>query len=107
MSDKSEGVNALITHLRQVGLPEPQAEIIFHPTRKWRFDLGYPDKMIAIEVEGAVYSRGRHTRGQGYEADCIKYNEAQRLGWAVYRFSTGQVTSGAAIQFLEQVIREV
>jgi hypothetical protein len=106
MSDKSEGVNALITHLRQVGLPDPQAEIVFHPTRKWRFDLGYPDKMIAIEVEGSVYTRGRHTRGQGYEGDCEKYDEAQLLGWKVYRFSTGQVTSGWAVSFLERVFAQ-
>jgi very-short-patch-repair endonuclease len=102
----SEGVTALLTHIRQVGLPEPQTEIVFHPTRKWRFDLGYPDQMIAIEVEGGVYTRGRHTRGKGYEEDAVKYNEAQRLGWRVFRFSTGQVTSGAAITFLEQVMRE-
>jgi very-short-patch-repair endonuclease len=102
----SDGVQALLTHIRQVGLPEPQTEIVFHPTRKWRFDLAYPEQMIAIEVEGAVYARGRHTRGEGYEGDCEKYNEAQRLGWKVYRFSTGQVLKGKAVKFLEQVIRE-
>jgi hypothetical protein len=99
----SDGVTALLTHIRQVGLPEPQMEIAFHPTRKWRFDLAYPERMIAVEVEGSVYARGRHTRGQGYEGDCEKYNEAQLLGWKVYRFSTGQVTSGWAIGFLERV----
>jgi very-short-patch-repair endonuclease len=102
----SDGVQALLTHIRQVGLPEPQTEVRFHPRRKWRFDLAYPEKMVAIEIEGSVYARGRHTRGAGYEGDCTKYNEAQRLGWKVYRFSTGQVTSGDAITFLEQVIRE-
>jgi very-short-patch-repair endonuclease len=103
----SEGVNALLTHIRQVGLPEPQTEVRFHPTRKWRFDLAWPERMTAVECDGAIWTRGRHTRGGGMEEDNVKINEAQRLGWKVFRFSTGQVTSGAAIQFLEQVLREV
>jgi very-short-patch-repair endonuclease len=103
----SDGVQALLTHIRQVGLPEPQTEVRFHPTRKWRFDVCWPSKKIAVEVDGAVWVRGRHSRGGGMEADNEKINEAQRLGWAVYRFSTGQVTSGDAITFLEQVMREV
>jgi very-short-patch-repair endonuclease len=102
----SDGVQALLTHIRQVGLPEPQTEVRFHKTRKWRFDLAWPDKMIAVEIDGAIWVRGRHSRGAGMEADNEKINEAQRLGFRVFRFSTGQVTSGDAITFLEQVMRE-
>jgi hypothetical protein len=36
-----------------------------------------------------------------------KYNEAQRLGWKVYRFSTGQVLKGKAVKFLEKVFNVV
>ncbi|HXG71313.1 MAG TPA: hypothetical protein VNJ04_11975 [Gemmatimonadaceae bacterium] len=86
------------------GLPAPVPEFRFHPTRRWRFDLAWPDKFIAIEVDGSVYSGGRHVRGKGYEADCEKLNEALLLGWRVLRCSTGQVTSGLALGFVERML---
>lgn len=66
-------------------LPEPVAELQFHPTRKWRFDWCWPTRMVALEVEGGIWTRGRHTRGQGYLQDIDKYNAAQLLGWKVLR----------------------
>ena len=71
------------------GLPEPKPEFIFHPTRKWRFDWAWPVQKIALEIEGGVYSQGRHVRGKGYENDVRKYNQALLLGWKVLRATTG------------------
>jgi very-short-patch-repair endonuclease len=59
----------------------------FHPTRRWRFDYAYPVVKLAIEVEGGIYSYGRHTRGKGYTEDCRKYNAAILEGWKVIRFT--------------------
>lgn len=70
-------------------LPEPVPEYKFHPTRKWRFDWCWPTQKIALEIEGGVYTRGRHTRGKGYENDVRKYNAATLLGWKVIRATTG------------------
>lgn len=74
-------------------------ELKFHPERKWRFDYAFPDYMIALEVEGGTFSRGRHTRGAGYEKDIEKYNEATIMGWRVIRASTGQVVAKDRIVF--------
>lgn len=73
--------------IRSSGIPGLVPEYRFHPDRKWRFDFAFPDLKIAIECEGAVYSRGRHTRGSGYIADTEKYNEAAILGWIVLRYT--------------------
>jgi len=74
---------------RTEGLPQPETELVFHPKRKWRFDYAWPDQKVALEIEGGVYTRGRHTRGKGYENDMRKYNAALLLGWKVLRASTG------------------
>lgn len=67
------------------GLPVPVAEHKFHPTRKWRFDYAWPDRLVALEVEGGVWAQGRHTRGSGFVKDMEKYNAAAALGWRVLR----------------------
>ena len=57
----------------------------FHPTRKWRFDFAWPEFLVALEIEGGLWSKGRHVNPQGFISDCEKYNEASSLGWAVIR----------------------
>ena len=86
--------------------PGVVAEHRFHPTRKWRFDYAWPDKMIAFEVEGGTWQNGRHTRGVGYENDCIKYSEAAILGWKVIRATTGMCKDGRAVKLLEKAFQD-
>lgn len=66
-------------------------EYRFHPERAWRFDFAHPPSMTAVEVEGGVYSNGRHVRGKGFEEDCLKYSEAALMGWAVVRLTADQI----------------
>lgn len=63
----------------------PEPEYRFHDMRKWRFDFAWPAQRVAVEIEGGIWSKGRHVRGAGFIADCEKYNEAARLGWYVLR----------------------
>lgn len=90
---------------RAAGLPKPEPEWKFHPTRDWRFDRAFPIYLIAFEIDGGIWSKGRHVRGLGYEDDCEKMAEALLLGWSVYRFSTGQVKKGVAIAFAERALK--
>lgn len=89
---------------KQEGLPTPIFEHRFHSIRKWRFDLAWPDRKVAMEIDGAVYANGRHTRGSGYEKDCEKLNEALLAGWRVLRYSTGQVRNGHPIVDLKRAL---
>ena len=82
--------------------PDPVAECRFHPVRRWRFDFAWPDSRVAVECEGGVWTRGRHTRGAGYEADCEKYNQAAALGWRVFRCTSGMLDR-APDEFVEMV----
>lgn len=95
----------LMAEIKREGLPEPELEVRFHPIRRWRFDLGWPSQKVAVEVHGAVYARGRHTRGLGFEGDREKMNEAQLQGWTVLEYSTGQVRDGTPILDLKRALR--
>ncbi|MDC5489423.1 DUF559 domain-containing protein [Acinetobacter baumannii] len=99
----SVGEMVLATHLRACKISFEQ-EYKFHPTRKWRADILITGTKILVEVEGGIWSGGRHTRGKGYLGDMEKYNEAAAMGYKVLRFSTEQVKSGLAIQQIEKIV---
>lgn len=79
--------------IRTAKLPEPVREHRFHLIRKWRFDFAWPDQKVALECEGGVWTRGRHTRGKGFNSDCEKYNAAVLEGWKVLRYTPDQINN--------------
>jgi hypothetical protein len=66
-----------------------------------RFDFCWPDRKIAVEVEGGGFVNGRHIRPLGFEKDLIKYETALRMGYIVFRCSGKMVRSGEAIKTIE------
>lgn len=82
------------------GIEKPEKEYRFHPGRKWRYDFAWPSKKVAVEIEGGVWTKGRHTRGSGFLGDMAKYNEAARLGWRVFRFQPKDLKTGVAQTFM-------
>lgn len=101
---ESVGESELVIQLKALKI-EFEREFKFHPKRKWRADFHLVEKMILVEVEGGIWSGGRHTRGKGYLGDMEKYNAATVMGYRVIRFSTEQVKSGLAIEQIEGVIK--
>ena len=103
---RTDKADLLAFQMRAAGLPEPMREFKFSATRKWRFDLAYPNRTppLAIEVEGNIWGRSRHGWGTGFEDDCRKYNAAALLGWVVLRYSTGMVESLEALGDLEKIL---
>lgn len=80
----------------QEGLPRPVPELQFHPGRRWRFDFAWPSKLLAVEVDGGVFSGGRHTRGAGFIEDQRKLNAAAVLGWRVLRVTPDRLHEACA-----------
>lgn len=81
-----------VLEMRVIGILEKNRvdymrEFKFDPERKWRFDFLIPPN-VGIEIEGGVWSQGRHTRGSGFIADCEKYNSAAMLGYKVLRYTS-------------------
>lgn len=82
------------------------SEYRFHPVRKWRIDFAFEPHKLAIEVEGGVWSGGRHTRGTGFEADCEKYNALTLAGWRLLRFTDKPIKSGEAVQAIIEALQQ-
>ena len=104
----SKGEASLAMQLNALGIPF-RREVVFAPPRRFRFDftLTGGHAHIACEVEGGTYSGGRHTRGSGYSSDIEKYNLATLMGYDVYRFTTGMVTSGEALRVIQLAMEAV
>lgn len=99
------GEAVLATHLKAHNIAF-ETEFKFCPHRKWRADFLITGTKILVEVEGGIYTGGRHTRGAGYEKDCEKYNWATAHGWQVHRFSTQKVQKGEAINAILELLSE-
>jgi hypothetical protein len=91
-------------HCKASGLV-PAREHKFHPARRWRFDFAFPERRVAVECEGGVWSGGRHTRGSGFIADAGKYPAAAAVGGFVLRCVGTAVKRGEAIRFMVEVLR--
>lgn len=76
-------------------------EFKFHPERRWRFDYAIPQYKIALEVEGGVWTQGRHTRPQGFLGDIEKYNTATLMGWRVFRITPTDLYRTATVNLLK------
>ena len=72
------------------------SEFKFHETRQWRFDIAIPSLKIAIEYEGIMSRKSRHTTVTGYTKDCEKYNAATIAGWRVLRYNAINYRSAGA-----------
>lgn len=73
-------------------LPDPILEHKFSELRDFRFDYAWLDVKLAVEIEGGIYKKSRHTSPEGYSRDCDKYNLAQIEGWIVLRFTEINIT---------------
>jgi hypothetical protein len=60
---------------------------------------------MAVEINGGVWTGGRHIRGVGYQKDLEKLNLAQAAGWRVFQFTPQQFKNGEAGEFLENVFK--
>lgn len=101
---KSQLEETLALHIRAAGLPPPIREYKFHPIRKWRLDFSWPDRKLATEVEGGIWTQGRHTHPTGYLADVEKYNHLSLMGWRLIRVTGDMIRKGEALKLIERAL---
>lgn len=82
----------LVQDLVLGGLPAPRTQYRWHPDRKFRADISYPDVRLLIEIDGAAHRiKGR------FHDDILKSQEAVLQGWTLLRIATSQVRDGSAV----------
>jgi hypothetical protein len=68
-------------------------EYKFCKERKWKIDYYLPDLNAAIEVEGGVWSGGRHVNPKGFLNDIEKYNAITMAKIQLLRIDTDRLNS--------------
>lgn len=94
----------LLVSMRHAGFPEPEREYVFHPPRRFRLDFAWPDRMLAVEVEGGIYRGGGHTHVKDLKRDMEKGNLLALDGWRLLRFHGDQVRSGEAVDLIRRAL---
>lgn len=85
---------------QRCGGPELRKEFRFCETREWRNDYLHEATRTIIELDGGIYSGGRHVRPQGFIEDCVKLNTATMLDYRLIRIPTGMATDN----YLSEII---
>jgi very-short-patch-repair endonuclease len=89
-------------------LPRPVRQLRFAKEaigRNWMFDFAWPDRAIALEIEGGTFmAKGAHTTGLGMMKDAEKYNAATLLGWRVFRVTDRMFRDGAAFDIVRRAL---
>ena len=90
------------------GLPPPVFEFKFHAKRKWRFDVFFRNNKVArgcrdvaVEIQGGLFAKGRHTQGAALVKEYEKINEAQLAGYVVLLVTPQQVDSGEVFSLVK------
>lgn len=105
--DKKRHTNKVFFELLgSANIAPPEIEHIFHNERKWRLDYAWPEKKIALEVEGGVFTGGRHTSGIGFMGDMEKYNQAVLYGWRIIRTTPSNLLKTGTLDLIRQIYNQ-
>jgi hypothetical protein len=81
-----------------------EAEYRFAPPRRWRFDIAWPTRRVALEIDGGIWTGGRHTFGAGWLRDAEKLNEAAARGWRVLHCTPQQARKMEVLDILRRAL---
>jgi hypothetical protein len=94
----------LENRLERAGLPLGVTQHRFVPGRQFRFDRAYPDRMVAVEVQGGTWSQRGHARPSMIQRDCLKLSLAAALGWRCLPLTRAMIEDGTAVELIAQAL---
>lgn len=86
------------------GIPEPVREYRFAPPRRWRFDYCWQAAMLALEIQGGIWTGGGHVRGKHLLTEHEKLNAAAARGWRVLFTTPAQVDDGSVFNAIRAAL---
>lgn len=86
------------------GLKDFEQEYRVDAKRRFRLDLAFPKQKVGIEIEGAIFASGAHSRPLGILRDMEKANLLVLSGWRVLRYTPAEVKYGEALEGLKQLL---
>jgi very-short-patch-repair endonuclease len=101
----SQHEERLALHIRAQRLPAPVREFLPIEGRRFRIDFAWPDRRIALEVQGGNWSGGRHTRAGALNAEYEKVNLLVLAGWRVLLVSPEHIQRGQALAWLRELLK--
>lgn len=96
---RSEIEELMAEQLKVYGLPEPVRQLKYLEDRKFRADFAWPDRMIALEVDGAVH-RIKGTFQRSFEREYL----LKMAGWQVLHVGGNEVRKGIAIEWIRNLL---
>ena len=90
------------------GLPAPERRVVgIIPGRKYEFDLWYKDELVAVEIQGGIYARGKmgHHSATGINRDCEKIVLAQLCGVLIIPVTSDHIKAGKALDWIERAMK--
>jgi very-short-patch-repair endonuclease len=100
-----------------IGLPTPEEEFRWHPSRQFRADYCWPEPMLILEVDGGVFGKGKpcplckrrqggaHSSIKDILRDMERANAAAMLGWRFLRVTPDQMNDGTALTLVERALK--
>lgn len=98
--------DAFLSLVAASGLPAPELEYVFHPTRRFKADYAWPAQKLIVERQGGLWAKEgtrakkAHTMPLAILRDYEKANLAQLVGFTYLQFTPSQLDSGEVIETL-------
>lgn len=92
---------------RRTGVPHKFEYRFAVPERHWRSDIAFPAVKVAIEIDGGIWTYGRHNRAASMLADMEKGNGYAARGWIVFHTPWEWIDGGKRDRggkLLEQIV---
>lgn len=112
---KSYNEKIVTAYYAEHGIPAPIYEYKFCADRLWRFDLAWVNPPVtrtfiagrvgaglAIEVQGGLFSGGRHNRGAAMLKEYEKLNKAACLGWRILYVQPRELCMASTVLLIKE-----
>ena len=100
----SKYITTVAATCRAEGWPEPTAERLLIPGRRFRCDLVWDAARLVVEVQGGVWlPKGGHTGGRAQLDDMEKLNLLQLAGWRVLQVPPKGILDGTLRDLLARI----